>query len=212
MPVPTSKCDVSYADVCRYRSEAPDGFLGFPVVCGRDELMASRLRGRDRLLEIGAGERPFRSELAGFTGTYRTMDVDPAQKHDFYSIAEIAGTFDGVVMREVAEHVPRDLFFEYIRKIYDVLSPGGVVVLSTPNPWSPWMWSDYTHIVAWPPRDMYAVLRAHGFEGVEIFRIIWPSRWLWLKKIYWRIHSSFYAIDYAGSYVAIGRKPTRENG
>ena len=198
---------VSYADVCRYRAEAPEGFLGFPAVCGRDQLMASYLTAASRILEIGAGERPFRNVLEQFNGIYKTMDVDPDQQQDYHSIDDIVEIFDAIIMREVVEHLPRDLCFQYFRKIHRLLSPGGVLVLSTPNPFSPWMWCDYTHISHWPPRDMHGILRAHGFEKVEIFRIIWPSRWLWLKKIYWYGHSRFFKIDYAGSYVAVGRKP-----
>ena len=45
---------VSSADVCRYRLEAPEGFLGFPVVSGRDQLMAGYLTAAGRIVEIGA--------------------------------------------------------------------------------------------------------------------------------------------------------------
>ena len=54
-------------------------------------------------------------------------------------------------------------------------------------------------------RDMYSVLRYYGFQPVEIYRIIWPSRVQWLKKAYWAVHSRFYMLDYAGAYVALGR-------
>ena len=35
--------------------------------------MAAQLKGRNRILEVGAGDRPF---LTKYPGTYKTMDVD----------------------------------------------------------------------------------------------------------------------------------------
>jgi SAM-dependent methyltransferase len=194
----------TYFQVRKYRGEAPDHFTGFPVVCGRDELMAAQLKGRNRILEVGAGDRPF---LTNFPGTYKTMDVDPSQKHDFYSVEEINERFDAVLMREVVEHISHDVFFRYLAKFAQILIPGGVLVLSTPNPWAGGtvFAYDYTHISPWNMRDMYSVLRCYGFQPVEIYRIIWPSRLQWLKKAYWALHSRFYHLDYAGGYVAIGR-------
>jgi SAM-dependent methyltransferase len=194
----------TYFEVRRYRTEVPDYFRGFPVVCDRDKLIAAQLKGRNRILEVGAGDRPF---LTNFSGAYKTMDVDPTQKHDFYSVEEIQEPFDAVLMREVVEHISHGVFFSYLAKFAQILNPGGVLILSTPNPWAGGavFAYDYTHISPWNMRDMYCVLRCYGFQPVEISRIIWPSRFQWLKKAYWAIHSRLYQLDYAGGYVAIGR-------
>ena len=194
----------TYFEVRKYRAEVPDHFLGFPVVCGRDELISAQLKGRSRILEVGAGDRPF---LTTFSGVYKTMDVDRSQKHDFYSVEAIDEPFDTVLMREVVEHITHDQFFGYLGKFSQILSGGGVLILSTPNPWAGGtvFAYDYTHISPWNMRDMYSVLRYYGFQPVEIYRIIWPSRVQWLKKAYWAVHSRFYMLDYAGAYVALGR-------
>jgi SAM-dependent methyltransferase len=200
----------SYFDVRRYRQEVPDSFLAYPLISERDALIARRLSARQRILEIGAGDRPLLPLLTQFQGVYRTMDVDRSTHFDYYSIEEINESFDAVLMREVVEHLPRPLFYSYLQRISEILVGGGILVLTTPNTWSPgWMLSDYTHVSAWPLRDMYGILRCYGFKPVEIYRIIWPSRWLWLKRTYWAIHSRFYPIDFAGSYLAIGTKPAR---
>ena len=79
-------------------------------------------------------------------------------------------------------------------------------MLTTPNPWSPgWVYADYTHISPWPPADVYSVLRCYDFQSIEIYRVIWPSRFLWLKRLYWSMHSRLYDIDFAGSYIAFAR-------
>ena len=89
-------------------------------------------------------------------------------------------------MREVVEHISHDQFFSYLAKFTQILNPGGVLVLSTPNPWAGGtvFAYDYTHISPWNMRDMYSVLRCYDFQPVEIYRIIWPSRVQWLKKAY----------------------------
>lgn len=195
----------NYFDVRRFRSEVPLQFSGYPLICGRDAFIAQRLAGRESVLEIGSGDRPFFGGAA--PRNYRTMDIDRGLKLDFYSIEEVAGTYDAVLMREVVEHLPRDLFYAYLEKIHGVLNPGGILLLTTPNTWCPsWMLSDYTHVSHWPMHDMYAILKCFGFSQVEIFRIIWPSRALWVKKIYWAVHSRLYHIDFAGSYMAVATK------
>jgi SAM-dependent methyltransferase len=200
-----------YWEVRRFRAEVTQKFLEYPLTTDRDGLICSRILPVHRdVLEIGAGERPFVEELKvrGFEGTFKTMDPDPRLPVDYHSIDEVRGAFDAVVMREVIEHVPREQCFVYLERIFELLRPGGMFAITTPNPWSPgWALADYTHVAPWPPADLYAVLRCQGFFPVEIHRVIWPSRFLWLKRLYWSVHSRLYDIDYAGSYVALARKP-----
>jgi len=196
----------NYFDVRRFRAEVPLHFSGYPAIVGRDEYIRERLRNCQAVLEIGAGDRPFFGN--GAPSTYRTMDIDHCLKLDFYSIEEVTGTYDAVLMREVVEHLPREMFYDYLRKIYSVLAPGGTLFLTTPNTWCPsWMLADYTHISHWPMHDMYAVLKCSGFEPVQIKRILWPSKWLFAKKACWYFISKLYPFDYAGSYLAIAMKP-----
>lgn len=196
-----------YFAVRRFRSEVPQKFLGYPLISDRDGWICRRLLPASRrVLEIGAGDRPFEAELRGrgFAGTFKTMDIDRSRRFDYYSIEEVSEPFDAVVMREVIEHLPRTVFYSYLERISAVLRPGGHLVITTPNPWAvTWILADYTHVSAWAPADLYGVLRCYGFSPVEICRIIWPSRFLLLKRAYWAIHSRLYDIDFAGSYVAI---------
>ncbi len=199
MPVPASYCEVA-----KLRSRYPQSFLEYPLTTNRDATMAAPLLKGRSILEIGAGSRKF---LENFDGIYRTMDTDPTTEQDFYSFESITGKYDGVVMREVAEHIPREVFYQYLGKIFDCLNPGGVLVLSTPNPVSAQFWTDYTHISPWPIWDMCCILSTFGFTNISAHRIIWPSRWLWLKQIYREIHARLITCDYAGAYVTIAYKP-----
>lgn len=203
-----------YFAVRSFRKELPEKFLGYPLISDRDGWICSRLLSRaTRILEIGAGDRPFEPDLRkrGFTGTFKTMDVDRNQTFDYYSLNGIEERFDAVLMREVIEHLPRPVFYSYLERIRTLLEPGGVLVLTTPNPWAVcWLFADYTHISPWPPADLFGVLRWYGFNPIEIHRIIWPSRFLWIKRIYWAIHSRFYDIDFAGSYLAVATRSSEE--
>lgn len=206
----------SYRAVRRFRAEVPQGFRQYPVISNRDTWIGRRILSQAQtVLEIGCGDTPFDRVLRedGYNGSFKTMDVDPDLSCDYYSLDDIHEDFDAVIMREVIEHLPRPLFFSYLDKIRSLLNPGGLLVLTTPNPWAPsWVFSDYTHQSPWPPADLYGVLRWYGFESVEIHRIIWPSRFPWLKRWYWALHSRLYDIDFAGSYVALAVKPPTTDG
>jgi hypothetical protein len=164
----------NYFAVRESRAKTGVHFRSFPVTADRDGLMCRQVPFDARVLEIGAGDRPFLPELQqrGFAGSFRTMDVDRKQRHDFYSISEVSGAYDAVIMREVAEHLERPLFYEYLERISESLSPGGVLALSTPNPWCPgWMWADCTHVPPCPPADMLAILGQFGFDAM-IHRVV----------------------------------------
>ena len=199
-----------YFEVRRFRTEVPDGFLNYPITADRDGWLCSKILPKaTQVLEIGAGDRPFLPELKvrGYKGNFRTMDVDRRQTFDYYSVEEIDDRFDAVIMREVIEHLPRELFYAYLKRIWTLLVPGGILLVTTPNPWSgTWFFCDYTHVSPWPPRDLYAVLRWHGFSRVEVCRTIWPSKWIWLKRVYWAVHSRLYDIDFAGGYAVAATK------
>ena len=196
-----------YWAIRRYRLEISTDPFSYPLTNDRDGWIASRVASCGRVLEIGAGERPFLPDLvrAGFGGTFRTMDVGNVAC-DFQSLAEIEEEYHAVLMREVVEHLPREVFYQYVNEIVSrLLKPGGALIITTPNPWSPQsVWArDFTHISPWPPHDLYAILRYFGFSKVEIVRVIWPSRALWLKRLYWAMHSKFYDLDFAGAYLAL---------
>jgi SAM-dependent methyltransferase len=199
-----------YFGVRRFRREVPQKFLGYPLTTDPDGWICDRLLPQtNRVLEVGAGECPFLPKLQArnFNGVFKTMDIDRSQRFDYYSLDDVEGVFDAVIMREVIEHLPRPIFYAYLKKILAIIDPGGVLVITTPNPWAGgWYFCDYTHVSPWPPGDLYSILRWFGFSRVELCRTIWPSRYLWLKRLYWGVHSRFYDIDFAGGYVAVATK------
>jgi 2-polyprenyl-3-methyl-5-hydroxy-6-metoxy-1,4-benzoquinol methylase len=45
-----------------------------------------------------------------------------------------AGPYDALLMGELIEHVPLDVFEELLNRVMDLLAPGGQLLLTTPNP------------------------------------------------------------------------------
>ena len=107
--------DLDYFAVRRFRAEIPILPFSHPLTADRDGWIAQRLRSAASVLEIGVGDRPFSTDLErhGFKGIFRTMDVANVPC-DYRSLGDIREQFEGVVMREVVEHLPRELFYQYV--------------------------------------------------------------------------------------------------
>jgi hypothetical protein len=75
--------------------------------------------GRESVLDIGSGDRPFFGGMA--PRNYRTMDIDRGQSADStrpFLCAKLSNTFPGV-------------FYSYLEKIHAVLNPGGIPVVES---------------------------------------------------------------------------------
>lgn len=98
---------------------------------------------------------------------------------DFLALELPEQSFEVVYWNDVFEHLPPDESQDYLRKIYSLLSPGGVLVTITPN------WhlrpSDITsefkpprsdaegfHLKEYTLREMRATLREAGFDRVTM--------------------------------------------
>ena len=108
--------------------------------------LAETLRGakRGRLLDVGCsiGQFAARARDAGFAATGLEMNAASAAfARDHYGLEVAEGTIhdapqapgslDVLTMFDVIEHVPDPL--GDLRKAWDLLAPGGTIVLSTPN-------------------------------------------------------------------------------
>ena len=94
---------------------------------------------RERLLDVGCGEKPYKGILSPHVNFYVGIDL-PQTLHAQCKIDAFANahhlpfrkeTFDTVLCLEVLEHVERPL--DVIREMYAVLRKGGVLVLSAPQ-------------------------------------------------------------------------------
>lgn len=208
--------NIDWNRLSAYRNELPRNPIKLPLVFSTLFSEILKLIPRNaKVLDIGANDRMLLTRLqdTGFTGTYRSMDVSIEGMHDYRSIGEIDERFDVVVMKEVIEHLALEVFFDYIRRIRDILTPGGPLILTTPNVFAVVHWEswDITHIQHYPYHDLYSLLRLQGYE-VDLKRIAEP---LYLnhrlplnllKHLYKLLHVHCFAnTDFAGSLFAVAR-------
>lgn len=100
-------------------------------------LPLARAHLKGRLLDVGCGDMPFRTELESQVTAYDGLDFFPrsdrvryvADAQDMHMID--AGVYDSVLCLEVLEHVPDP--FRAMAEIGRVLRPGGSLVLSVPH-------------------------------------------------------------------------------
>lgn len=159
-----------------YKERIPS-ILGFVSKTKMDdtlELLSERTGHASSILDIGSGDNLVKTMLikSGYQGLYHTMDIDKKFPHDFHTLDEITGNYDFIFLFEVIEHLPLDKAIQTLQFAHNHLNPGGSIVISTPNAnhinivWK----SDYTHINAFPLRDLYALFKAEGYK-VDMFRI-----------------------------------------
>jgi SAM-dependent methyltransferase len=104
-----------------------------------------------RLLDVGCGGAWLGDHFNDYTG----IDVSPeaveaARSHGHQALLVDGdeplpfdeGNFDGVVLKDVLEHVPDPVAL--VREVRRVLRPGGTVFASSPDA-QRWVWDDYTH-------------------------------------------------------------------
>src|SRR5579859_5577867 len=103
-------------------------------------------------------------------------------------------SFDGILCSHVIEHVPYDDAVELVRSAFDALTPGGRLVVVTPNPRDlsvigELFWLDPTHVRPYPMALLDAMLQSVGFAVVhQANPVVWPNtravpRWLMLRAL-----------------------------
>jgi len=164
-----------------------------------------------RLLEIGAGDRKLKNLLTKNWGetNYHSCDIDKNYPHDFHDISLIAGEYDIVCAFELIEHLGLKEARELLEKIFQLLPPGGKIVLTTPNIYyPPGFLRDVTHMTPWCYDELGGMLSLAGFNVTHIYRLYNDSL---LKKFVKRIlfYSLFrlLGIDFAKQIIVVAEKP-----
>ena len=150
-----------------------------------------RLASPTRVLDVGCGR--------GDLGQYRPadlsvlcgVDVDSdsfmrARGYDRLQAVDLEreelpfadGSFDGVVVKDVLEHVPRP--WEVLDEVHRVLEPRGRVLISVPLPKASVVWSDYTHVRGFTAAAVCALLEDCGF----VVRATWKMGGIPLAERY----------------------------
>jgi SAM-dependent methyltransferase len=82
------------------------------------------------------------------------------------------GSFDLILMNHILEHIEKGNIIPTLKSVREMLSPGGKLFISVPNAQSPtgcyWAFEDFTHTTIFTAGSLLYVLRAAGFDQMDL--------------------------------------------
>ncbi len=197
---------------CRYDIATRFGDIWSVPIRKRYHQVVSDVGGQGTsLLEIGAGDRAFKTKMAGYWGEfdYVSCDIDPTYDHNFQHIDQVTGQFDVICAFELIEHLSLEEAVHMVEQMFSVTRSGGHVALTTPNIfYPPAFMRDATHRTAFCYDELGGLLELAGFRVTAIYRLYHDSL---IKKLLRRV--VFYplfrliGIDFAKQIIVIAEKP-----
>ena len=160
-----------------------------------------------RVLDVGWGRKALDVLKARLPGlAYKSMNVDRAQAHDYYSLDDVREKFQAVFLFEVIEHLTFEEGVGLVQKLHGVLEPGGKLLLTTPNVCHPHRFFDPTHKTAYRHDDLGALLMAAGFEVMRVCRLYNASFFPRLFRLYIGVWLHRYlSVDFAKSIMVVAK-------
>ena len=163
-----------------------------------------------KILDVGASNRALGDKLLRkFPAiTYKTMDIDRAQVHDYYTLEEISETFDMIILSEVIEHLEFQEAMAMVDQLLTLLTNHGSLIISTPNIHHPnRYWCDPDHKTPYSYESAGAALLTAGFKVTKIYRIYNDQILRRLFRLYFASYLHRYLdVDFAASIVVVARK------
>lgn len=154
-------------------------------------LFEAELKGKSRILDYGAGkgfltaqllERGFKVSCFDLSEeTTRSLDVKFKANPNYlgsFATSEIEanrGSFDAILLIEVIEHLEAEARKVVLSHIHDLLKPGGIVIISTPNnedflpnlicnPLTQEVYHRWQHVYSWTGESLAAEIERNGFK------------------------------------------------
>ena len=181
-----------------------------PLIKKRSHLIKGILRDGMNLLDIGAGMKGMKAEIEnlGIKISYKSMDVDKTNVHDYYDVNAIQEKFDAILMFEVIEHMSLQNGLDLLKKLHAITNDRGIIILSTPNIFNPARYMrDATHQTFYAYDELCGLLNIAGFGIKDVYRSYNDAFHRYLLKVYvfgWLFR--FLGIDYAYSIFVVGEK------
>ncbi len=182
-----------------------------PIVKKRSHLLKTILKDGMSLLDVGAGMRGMEADIAraGISVSYKSMDIDRTNHHDFYDLADIGNEqFDVVSLFEVIEHMSLEEGLGLFKRLRELTKEGGLIVVSTPNIFNPARFMrDATHKTFYCYDELCGLLNMAGFEVKSVYRSYNDAFHRYLFKVYiFGFLFRFLSIDYAHSIFVVGER------
>jgi SAM-dependent methyltransferase len=180
------------------------------IVRKRLPFILKYLREGESILEIGAYNRELGGRIKKYYPRilYKSLDIDPSYQHDYTSLEEVKEEFDMVLLFEVIEHWDWESGRKMVAGIFEILKPGGRVILTTPNIYTPGQyWKDVSHRTPYHYEELGGLFLSQRFESIELFRLFNASLLKYVMKVYlFSPIFHFLRIDFTKSILLVARK------
>jgi SAM-dependent methyltransferase len=183
-------------------------------LCPIERLYFEAVRQCASLLDVGAGDLRIQRKIqaAGYRGTYHTVDISREYDYTYADLADVQRDYEAILSLDVIEHLPLAEGLELLDRLLELLTPGGVLLLQTPNARCvrhPLGW-DMTHLHCYNLPDLWAHLTCKGLS-VNGYRVVLrpPRRSLigWARFLLGAfVTSRLLGCDYADNIALIARK------
>ncbi|MDP8246592.1 MAG: methyltransferase domain-containing protein [Candidatus Tritonobacter lacicola] len=180
-----------------------------PLAKQRLELVLREARDGASVLDAGASNRELGDKIREVYPSviYKTMDIDRAAEHDYYSLDEIDEKFDLIVFSEVIEHLSVEEGTDALKKLRGLLKDGGRLLVTTPNLFHPHRYWDADHRTPYRYDDLAALLVGCGYSVESIYRLYNdPFVWRLLRIHLGALLHRYLDIDFARQIAVVASR------
>lgn len=173
------------------------------------DIILEEIKPGDKILDVGASTQALGEKIRDKVPsiTYKTMDIDREQHHDFYSLDDVTERFDMIILSEVIEHLGLNEGFSMLNRLESLLNKGGKIIVSTPNLHHPNRYWVSDHKTPYRHDEIGGALLSVGFHVDKIYRIYNDQFFRRLFRIYvmsW-LHE-YLDVDFAKSIIIVASK------
>jgi len=205
--------EILWSKLFEYRSQIHRRYaeiLDLKIVRKRLPFILKYLRDGEAVLEIGAYDRKLGDRIKKHFPRvlYKSLDIDPSYSHDYTSIDEVKEEFNMVLLFELIEHLDRENGRKMVDKIFEILKPGGRVILTTPNIYTPGQyWKDVSHLTPYHYEELGGLFLSRRFESIDLFRYFNAPFIHYVMKVYLLFPVfRFLGIDFTKSILLLARR------
>ncbi len=173
------------------------------------DVIIEELKEGNKILDVGAYNKNLDGKIIDkFSSiSYKTMDIDKAQPHDYYSLNEISESFDMIILSEVIEHLEFGEGISLLKRLLELLNNNGKIIVSTPNLHHPNRYWDSDHKTPYRYDEIGGALLLTGYKVDKIFRTYNDQFLRRFFRVYVASHLHKYLdIDFAKSIIVVASK------